>query len=223
MHPGHTSPCHTPLRHTSSRRTPPRHTDAPTPTPVHVRPSRWRHARPAVILLALALLVAACSGQPSEVTWRNVTVPVPDGWYVFEESDAHLSLANAPLGAEDLFGERSEELDGDVVAMFFTYEPRTLPRDWLDYVEAQGARLESNISLWLDDERVPATQLVFSYETAGIPTREMVVLIPSRGIVVLSQPVPGPGDRDAPDVFLRHIETFLAVLENAEFGAPVMD
>jgi hypothetical protein len=51
----------------------------------------------------------------------------------------------------------------------------------------------------------------------------MVVVIPSRSIVLLAQPVPGPGDEDAPDVFLAYLEDFLEVLETAEFGAPVLD
>jgi hypothetical protein len=51
----------------------------------------------------------------------------------------------------------------------------------------------------------------------------MVVLIPSRHIVVLAQPVPARGDTDAPDVFLRHIDTFVEVLETAEFGPPLLD
>jgi hypothetical protein len=40
---------------------------------------------------------------------------------------------------------------------------------------------------------------------------------------VLAQPVPGPGDTDAPDVFLEYVETFVTVLEDASFGAPVLD
>jgi len=49
------------------------------------------------------------------------------------------------------------------------------------------------------------------------------VVIPSRAIVLLAQPVPAPGDEDAPEVFLEYLEDFLGVLESAEFGAPVLD
>jgi hypothetical protein len=49
----------------------------------------------------------------------------------------------------------------------------------------------------------------------------MVVLIPSRGIEILAQPVPDPGDTDGPDVFLEHVDTFVEVVDGARFGAPV--
>jgi hypothetical protein len=41
--------------------------------------------------------------------------------------------------------------------------------------------------------------------------------------VLLAIPVPLPGDEDAPEVFLRHLETFLEVLDGAEFGQPQLD
>ena len=190
-------------------------------------PRRSRHR--AALLLTAALLLAACGGQPSAVEWRNVTVPVPDGWYVVEEAATHLSLSNTDLAPGEVFGGPApgDEAQGaderEIVGMFFTYEPTTLPGDWLQYVEDQGATLESNDQIWLDDDEVPATRIVFSYESAGIPTREMVVVIPSRGIVVLNQPIPAPGDEDAPEVFLRHVDTFVEVLRSSSFGAPVLD
>ncbi len=106
--------------------------------------------------------------------------------------------------------------------MFFTYEPATVPDDWRRFLVAQEATLESDTMVTLDGE-VPATRLVYSYETLGTPTREMVTVIASRGIVVLAQPVPGPGDTDAPQVFLDHVEAFNTVLETLEFGSPVLD
>lgn len=188
---------------------------------------RRRHPRSAfALLLATGLLLAACGGQPSAVEWRNVTVPVPEGWFVVEEAATHLSLANTDLSPEEVFGGPAPDEDAEsreVVGMFFTYEPTTLPGDWLQYVEDQGATLESNDQIWLDDDEVPATRIVFSYESAGIPTREMVVVIPSRGIVVLNQPIPAPGDEDAPEVFLRHVDTFVEVLQSSSFGAPLLD
>lgn len=175
-----------------------------------------------VAMAVVALVLTAC-GQPDSVTWRNVTVDVPDGWYVIEREDTRLSLANADIGPTEPDEPARQQPEGPVVAMWFTYEPNTLPDDWRRYVEQQDATLESDDQIHLGGDEVPATRLVFSYTTNEIPTREMVVVIPSRAIVVLAQPVPRPGDNDAPDVFLDHIATFLEVLETAEFGAPVLD
>ena len=174
------------------------------------------------VVVALALALTAC-GQPSSVSWRNVTVDVPDGWYVIEQEDTRLSIANADIGPTEVGEPAREQPEGPVVAMWFTYEPNTLPDDWRRYVDDQDATLESDDQIHLGAGDVPATRLVFSYTTNDIPTREMVVVIPSRAIVVLAQPVPRPGETGAPEVFLDHIQTFLEVLDTAEFGAPVLD
>jgi hypothetical protein len=178
-----------------------------------------------LLLLVIAVLAVACGdggNQPSAVTWRNVELQLPQDWYVFEEAEDRLSISNQDIGIGDDPEVPREQPEGDTVAMFFTYEPRTLPDDWRRFVEQQDADLESDEQLVLQGD-VPATRLVFSYVTDGTPTREMVVVIPSRAIVVLAQPVPGPGDDDGPDVFLAHIEEFLGVLETAEFGPPVLE
>ncbi len=175
------------------------------------------------LLLVLAAIAVGCGrgNQPSSVEWRNVTVQVPDGWYVFEEAETRLSISNQDIGPEAT-REGAPPADEPVVAMFFTYEPRTQPDDWRRYVEEQDATLEVDDRLELDGE-VPATRLVFSYITDDVPLREMVVVIPSRSIVVLSQPVPAVGVTSGPDVFLDHVETFMQVLEEASFGAPVLE
>jgi hypothetical protein len=172
--------------------------------------------------LVLALLLAACGGQPSSVTWRNTTFPVPEGWYVFEEEETRLSLSNADLGVGTP-GEARAQPEGDVVAMHFTYEPRTQPDDIRRHLEGQNATIESDQQILLGDDEIPATQIVYSYETGGTPTREMMVVIASRAIVLLAIPVPLPGETDAPEVFLRHLETFLEVIDGAEFGQPQLD
>jgi hypothetical protein len=180
--------------------------------------------RALAVPLLLALLLAACGGgQPSSVTWRNVTFPVPDGWYVFEQEETRLSLSNADLGIGETPGEAREQPEGDVVAMHFTYEPRTQPADVRAHLEQQDATIESDQQILLGEDEVPATQIVYAYETGGTPTREMIVVISSRAIVLLAIPVPLPGDEDAPEVFLRHIETFLQVLDGAEFGQPKLE
>jgi hypothetical protein len=179
--------------------------------------------RPGLVFILLAALLGACSpgNQPGSVAWRNVTIQLPDGWYVFEEADTRLSISNEDIGPEALRGG-VPEFDQPVVAMFFTYEPNTLPDDWRRYVDQQDATLESDDQIVLEGE-VPATRLIFSYETDGVPLREMVAVIPSRSIVVLAQPVPAAGATDGPEVFLQYVETFLEVLENARFGAPLLN
>lgn len=175
------------------------------------------------LLLLVAATVAGCDrgNQPSAVEWRNVTVQLPDDWYVFEEADTRLSISNQDIGPEAT-REDAQPRDEPVVAMFFTYEPTTLPDDWRRYVEEQDATLEVDDRLELQGE-VPASRLVFSYVTDGVPLREMVVVIPSRSIVVLAQPVPAVGDTSGPEVFLANVETFMQVLEDASFGAPVLE
>jgi len=173
-----------------------------------------------VLLIAL-FLVACGGGQPSEVTWRNITFQVPEGWYVFEEADTRLSLANADIGPEAI--RSADDIpDQDVVAIFFTFEPSTVPADWRAYAQAQEAAVEIDESIQLGDG-VPATRIQFDYVTGGIPLREMVVVIPSRGVVALAQPVPGPGQQDGPEVFLEYRAVFDEILESARFGPPLMD
>ena len=176
-------------------------------------------------LMVLAVTILGCGEedpQPDVVTWRNVTLDVPDDWYLVERSDTHLSIANADLAAVRETEGPAVRPEGDVVAMYFTFEPETLPDDWRAFVEDQEATLESDDAIVVG-ENVPATRLVYRYVTNGTPTREMVVLIPSRGLVVLAQPIPRPGQDDAPEVFLAHIEVFLEVLQSAEYGAPAME
>ncbi len=172
-------------------------------------------------LLAGVVLAACAGGQPSSVTWRNVTFQVPDGWYVFEETDTRLSLSNADIGPEAI-RSADDVPDQDVVAIFLTFEPTTQPADWRAYTEAQDATVEVDEAIQLGDG-VPATRIVFDYVTGGVPLREMVVVIPSRGIVALAQPVPRLGQTDGPDVFLEYRETFDEILESATFGPPVME
>jgi hypothetical protein len=184
--------------------------------------------RPATTLVGLclgvlALVLAACSSdQPSSVTWRNVELQLPDGWYLFEEEEDRLSISNQDIGIGEVVGTPADWPDGDVVAMFFTYEPETLPGDWRELLARLDAEIETDAALVLPGE-VPATQLVYRYETEGVVTREMVVVIPSRSIVLLAQPVPTPTDDDVSEVFLAYLDEMMGVLESATFGAPVLD
>jgi hypothetical protein len=169
-------------------------------------------------LLSVGLLLGACGGDDGTVTWRGLTIDVPDGWTVFEDEDTRLSLGNQPLGQDVSEEDRPE---GDVVAMFFRHDQRVRPDAWREHIEElDESALESDDAIELDGE-VPATRMIYSHVTNGLPMREMVVLVPSRGIEILAQPVPDPGDTDGPEVFMEHIETFMEVLDSARFGAPV--
>ena len=184
-----------------------------------------RRATALVLLcfLAVALALSACGGnQPSAVTWRNVELELPDGWYLFEEEADRLSISNQDIGIGDVVGTPADWPEGDVVAMFFTYEPETLPDDWRDLLGRLDAEIETDTSLVLQDE-VPATQLIYRYETEGVVTREMVVVVPSRSIVLLAQPVPTPAADDVSEVFLAYLDQMMGVLESATFGAPVLE
>ncbi len=177
-----------------------------------------------VLLGVLALGLASCSAssQPDAVSWRNVEMELPDGWYLFEDEPDRLSISNQDIGIGDVVGTPADWPEGDVVAMFFTYEPDTLPADWRDLLGRLDAEIEADTSLTLQGD-VPATQLIYRYETEGVRTREMVVLIPSRAIVLLAQPVPTPADEDVTEVFLAYLDDFMGVLESATFGAPLLD
>ncbi len=188
------------------------------------RPSRLAVRRVSAVVALLAVTLAACGGtdQPASVEWRNVEMDLPDQWFLFEEEADRLSISNQDIGIGDVAGEPNEWPEGDVVAMFFTYEPNTRPDDWRELLEQLDAEIETDNQLRLDGE-VPATQLIYRYETEGVLTREMVVVIPSRAIVALAQPVPPPGSADQTEVFLAYLDDFMGVLESAVFGAPVLD
>ena len=199
---------------------------APDPRVMHRRHPRPLCATrgPVALLVVLAGLLVSCAGsnQPASVEWRNVQMDLPDGWYLFEEEADRLSISNQDIGIGDVAGQQDEWPEGDVVAMFFTYEPSTRPDDWRQLLDQLDAEIETDNQLRLEGD-VPATQLIYRYETEGVLTREMVVVIPSRAIVLLAQPIPPPGSADQTEVFLAELDSFMGVLESATFGAPVMD
>lgn len=170
------------------------------------------------MLVALLALVGCGGGDDGTVAWRDLTLEVPEGWVVFDEAETRLSLANAPLGPEVSEDDRPT---GDVVAMFFTHQPGVTPAAWREQIEASGAELEVDEATEVDG--VPATRLQFL--TPGLPgaaeTRELVVVVPSREVELLAQPVPLPDSTDAPEVFDRAVERFDEVLGSVRWGAPV--
>lgn len=179
----------------------------------------WSAAPKIAGFLVASAVVVACGGQPSEANWRNMDIPIPQGWFVFEETDDRFSISNVDLAS---FAETGEFPDSDVVAMFFTHESATLPGDWRSLLSVRDADLETDDRLTLSDE-IPATRLIYHFISADVPTREMVVLIPSREVVVLAQPVPRPGQTTGPEIFVENLEVFMDVIEGIAFGRPVID
>ncbi|MBW3659158.1 MAG: DUF1795 domain-containing protein [Actinobacteria bacterium] len=169
-------------------------------------------ARRATATLLLVLLAVACgSSGGRERTWRDLQLTLPEGWIVFEEEPTRLSVADDELGEEGARGPAE-------AAAFFTHEPRSSPDDWRQLIEDLDGTLER-------DERIsvggaPATKLVFRHESNGVPLREMVVIIPSRDIVILMQPVVVRGQADGPDLFETHLDAFEDLLSSLRFGAP---
>ena len=100
----------------------------------------------------------------------------------------------------------------------FTVEPDTTADDWRQFVEEQDATLERDTTTTVGS--LPATLIQYSFTTNGIPTRERIVIVPSRDLVLLQQPVPMQGDTEAPDWFDEHLDEFDALLDGISFGAP---
>lgn len=178
--------------------------------------------------LALALLVAllaACSagglGGAGPTAWRDLDLVVPSGWQVLDQRDDLLLIANRDLRADDIEATPSLPQDpeaNDAVAVQFTTDPSNADA-WRSLIEAEGGQLEADRRIQLDG--IPATSITFSWVTNDVPTREQVVIVPSRELVILLQPVPVQGQQTGPDVYLRHVEEFQAILDSLDFGAPV--
>ncbi|MEX1178092.1 MAG: hypothetical protein WEB09_06495 [Nitriliruptor sp.] len=163
-------------------------------------------------------MVACGGGDSSRVAWRDLELTVPDGWTVFEEEDTRLSLANQPLGAEI---DEDDLPEGEVVAMFFTHRPGVTPGEWRDHIEETGATLEVDEATEVGG--VPATRLQFLTPSRDVAAtnRELVVVVPARGVELLAQPVPLPGDDDAPGTFDRTVATFDEVIDSISWGVPI--
>lgn len=180
------------------------------------RPSRARRPRVLLVLAVAALLLGACGDGTAApggvVEWRELTIDLPDGWVEVDRTDTSLTLADAPWPEES--GDR-----GDVeVATQLTIEPGTTIEDWRRFVTDQDGTLEDDGSVTVDD--LPGQLVQFSFVTNGVPTRERVVLVPSRELVLLQQPVPMQGETAAPQWFDDHVDEFDALLDGISFGAP---
>ncbi|MBY5162516.1 hypothetical protein [Salsipaludibacter albus] len=177
---------------------------------------RTRHPRGrriALLVLALAMVLAAC-GDDRAVAWRDLDVFLPEGWVVINAYEGALYVADGSPG-----GEAGDPGDQEV-GVQFTIEPGTTADDWRTFVEEQDGTLERDEAVTVDD--LPATLLEFSFDgsTGPPPTREQIVVVPSRSLVVLSQAVPVQGQQDGPEVFDAHVAEFDALRDSIDFGAP---
>lgn len=146
------------------------------------------------------------------MAWRDLQLQLPTGWQAYEQRDDLLYMADGLPGEDGVRGDLE-------VAAQFTFEPNTVSDDWREFVEQQGGTMEVDEAVNIGG--VPGTRFVFSYVTNDVPLREMVVVLPSRGVVGLLQAVPVAGQKDAPDVFLRRADEFNAILDSIDFGAPL--
>ncbi len=166
------------------------------------------------VLAAVALLVGACGGDDQAVAWRDLDLRLPAGWTVVNDQAGALYVADGAPGEEP--GE-----PGDLeVGIQLSSESAPSSADWRLLVDDQGWTLERDESITVDD--LPATLLEFSSDGSDgrPPTREQVVVVPSRDLVILSQAVTVQGQEDGPEVFDDHVDDFEAVRDSISFGAP---
>ncbi len=168
--------------------------------------ARWRRGLAALLL---PLVVAACGGS-SEITWPGLRLQLPAGWEVLEQSPDRLVLADH-LAAE---GERG-------VLVTFLRVPGTLPDDWRDTVAERGAELESDEGVLISGD-VPATQLVLRDTVDGIPVREVLLVVASRGLVIAITPRVQQGDQDGPELLLESLDAVRGLLDEVELAPPVL-
>jgi hypothetical protein len=177
------------------------------------RVALW-YLRAGLVVVCLAL-VAGCTGGTAPggtVEWRELTIDLPEGWVETNRTETSLSVGDGAGSTEP--GER-----GDLyVSTQLTVEPGATIDAWRQFVEDQDATLERDTSTTVGG--LPAAMVQYAFTTNGIPTRERVVVVPSRDLVLLQQPVPMQGDTDGPAWFDEHVGEFDALLEGITFGAP---
>jgi len=168
-----------------------------------------RRLRRALVLLIVPAALVACSGG-SQVDWPGARIDLPDGWEVVSDDSDRLVLADH-LASE---GERG-------VLVAFVRVPGTLPDDWRQRVEERGATLESDSGVLIAGD-VPATQLVLLDEVGGTPTREGLLVVASRGLVISIAPNVLQGEQDGPRVLLDGLDGVRTLLDEIELAPPLL-
>jgi hypothetical protein len=172
-----------------------------------VGPVGGRRRASGIIGIVLALTLAACGGT-EQVDWPGVRFPLPVGWEVLEQSTSRLIVADH-LAAEGARG----------VIVTFLRSPETLPDDWRRAVAERGALLESDESVQVAGD-VPATQLILRDTVDGIPVREALLVVPSRGLVIAITPRVSAGETDGPDLLLASLDAVREVLDAVSLTPP---
>ena len=171
-----------------------------------------------VIILACAFVLGACGGPATTgaIEWRDLDMTLPDGWVVIEDIGSVLYVANG-TGGED------EGDPGDLtVGIQFMVEDTPSIDDWRDLVAERDGEIELDADVDLDG--LPAAALQFTLPARGeiVPaTRERVLTVPSRHLVILAQAVPVRGQEDGADLFLDDLDDIEAILDSVDFGAPI--
>lgn len=163
----------------------------------------------AVVVLLLAV---ACGGGSDAVEWRGLDLTLPEGWVVVENRSNVLTVADAPRPqSPGALGDRT-------VSVQVLHEPGAQAEVWREYARERSGTVEVDEDMSVGGR--PAHRLIFTRENNGMTTREMVVLIPSRQLEILLQPVARPGEHDLTQVFLDHRAEFDELLASITFGAP---
>ena len=162
-----------------------------------------RRGRLAAAVAGLALALAACGGADA-VAWDVVRLDLPATWEVLGEDTDRLVLADHLVEE----GERG-------VTVTFLRVPDALPDAWRARVADRGAALEADMGVRIAGD-VPATQLVLRDEVDGVPVREVLLVVPSRGLVIAITPRLAPGELDGPELLLERLDGVRTLLDGME-------
>ncbi len=163
-------------------------------------------------------MLCACGGPATTGTieWRDLDVTLPDGWVVIEELGTVLYVGNG-TGGDD------EGDPGDLtVGIQFMVEDTPSIDDWRDLVAQRDGEIEQDATIEIDG--LPASVLQYTLPAQGqaVPqTRERVLTVPSRHLVLLAQAVPVRGQQDGADLFLDNLDDIESILDSIDFGAPL--
>ena len=163
-------------------------------------PGRGRRALAAA---AAAVVLAGCGG-PEAVAWDVVRLDVPATWQVLGEEADRLVLADHRVD-EDQRG----------VTVTFLRVPDAFPDAWRARVAERGAELEGDTPVRIAGD-VPATQLVLRDVVDGVPVREVLLVVPSRGLVIAVTPRIVMGEQDGPELLLERLDGVRTVLDGME-------
>jgi hypothetical protein len=156
-----------------------------------------------MVAAGLAVLVLAGCGGDASVAWDVVRLELPDGWEQVAAERDRLVIAD----------HLAAEVDRGILVTFLRTE--AAPDLWRGRVAARGATLESDTAVRIAGD-VPATQLVLLDEVDGVPLREVLLVVPSRGLVIAVTPRARPGELDGPELLLERLDAVRTVLDGME-------